>query len=61
MTHDCSEPFSPHTLKETLEVSMVLKYNTIQYNIYNIILTNSHLSESHNVAKLCKCRVAQQN
>ena len=61
VTHDCSETFSPHTLKETLEVSMVLKYNTIQYNIYNIISTNSLLSESPNVAKLCKCRVAQQN
>ena len=32
VTHDCSEPFSPHTLKEPLEVSMVLKDNTIQYN-----------------------------
>ena len=32
VTHDCSEPFSPHTLKETLEVSMIFKYNTIQYN-----------------------------
>ena len=32
VTHDCSETFSPHTLKETLEVSMVFKYNTIQYN-----------------------------
>ena len=32
VTQDCSEPLSPNTLKETLEVSMVLKYNTIQYN-----------------------------